>query len=114
MTHIRPQANVTYYAPIAVASRWPLIFGENWGVIVNGPSQDQGVVYSTREAAEDAFANPAVWGDGNRAYARVAALTYQGDIMQGSSGFAFATTEEMAAHDAAVTRAADNRAATRA
>lgn len=103
MQTTRPVPGVTYYAPIALASRWPLIFGEGHGVIVDQTSQEQGVVYSTREGAATAFADPRVWGDGNAAYARLAALTYQGQLMPGRSGFAFATAREMTDHDHAVT-----------
>lgn len=101
--HTRPMPGITYYAPIALANRWPLIFGERQGVIVDQTSQEQGVVYSTREGAAAAFADPCVWGDGNDAHARLAALTYQGELMPGRSGFAFATTREMTDHDHAVT-----------
>lgn len=114
MTHARPQAQVTYYAPIALASLWPLIYGEHHGVIVDGPSQSQGVVYGTREAAEAALTNPAIWNPKNAQNARVAALTYQGDIKPSQSGFAFATADEMTDHEIAVIRAAAVTRASRA
>lgn len=100
----RPKPGVTYYAPISLACLWPLVFGEYAGIVVDQPSQTVGVVYSTREAAEAAFADPTVWGDGNRKHARIAALTYRGTIMRGRGGFAFATEAEMVAHDQAATR----------
>lgn len=61
--HTRPIPGVTYYAPIALASRWPLIFGERQGVIVDQPSHEQGVVYSTRAAAVRAFSDPPACGE---------------------------------------------------
>lgn len=111
----RPTPGSTYYAPIHLGSRYPLVFGEEHGLIIDQPTQALGVVYSTREAAEAALADLNTWSSENARYARIARLVYLGTIMQGRSGIAFATQEDadahQAAHDAAVAAAAARRIA---
>ena len=72
---VRPVVGVTYWAPVmsgCVAA--PIVAGEHHGVIVDGASQSVGVVYSTRERAEAALADPAVWHPVNAARMRVAEI----------------------------------------
>lgn len=63
---VRPVAGRVYWAPTANSCESvPLIFGENHGVIVDGESQDVAVVYTTRELAEAALADPLRWHPNN-------------------------------------------------
>jgi len=111
----RPTPGSTYYAPIHIGSRYPLVFGEEYGLIIDQPTQAVGVVYSTQEAAEEALADLGTWHPDNARHARIARLVHCGTIMQGRSGLAFATQEDadahQAAHEAAVAAAAARRAA---
>lgn len=111
----RPAPGCTYYAPIHIGSRYPLVFGEEHGLIIDQPTQALGVVYSTQKAAEAALADLGTWHPNNARHARIARLVHLGPIMQGRSGLAFATQEDadahQAAHDAAVAAAAERRSA---
>lgn len=74
---VRPVVGETYYAPvlrIGAGGAAPIVPGEYHGVIVDGVSQAVAVVYSTRERAEAALADPAVWHPANVARVYVAAV----------------------------------------
>lgn len=91
----RPKNGATYYAPCSLASTRPLLFGQFHGVIVDDPSQEVAVVYTTREAADKAFSDRARWSERNAAKARVARLIFDG------GWFRFADQAEADAHRAA-------------
>jgi hypothetical protein len=88
----RPTVGAVYFAPIHIATHQPLIMGERRGIIVDEPSQDCAVVYSTREAAAEALADPATWHPVNAAKYRIARVRYLG------GSFAFADADEREAH----------------
>lgn len=95
----RPSVGELVFAPISLSSVTPIVFGEARGVVLDEPSQTQAVVYSTREAAEQALATPQLWHPNNARVARVAQLVYLG---RGRPCFTFATDEEADAHRRAV------------
>lgn len=102
MSTDRPVIGEIYYAPIALFSTVPLLFGERRGIVVNTPSQDVAVVYTTREAADAALADPIVWSPSNAQRARVARLRYRG-LLAGTARLDFATDAERDAHRSAAT-----------
>lgn len=70
-----PVIGAVYWAPVSLAcASVPLIYGERRGVVVDVRTQDRGVVYSSRERAEAALADPAIWAPGNAERVRVAAV----------------------------------------
>lgn len=70
-----PVVGAVYWAPVSLACvSVPLISGERRGVVVDTRTQDRAVVYSSRELAEAALADPAVWAPGNVERVRVAAI----------------------------------------
>lgn len=94
----RPEVGAVYYAPVAVWESQPLVFGERRGLIVNTPSQDVGVVYTSRDAAAAALEDRSQWGERNASLVRVAGIRYRGI---GSPRFTWADDAERVAHDAA-------------
>lgn len=92
----RPEIGTEYFAPIALSSVQPIVWGEARGILVDEPSQSAGVVYSTREAADAALADPTVWAPSNAAHVRVARLRYRGVGAWGR--FDFADEAERTAH----------------
>lgn len=99
----RPQTGEEYFAPVSLSSTEPLVFGERRGVLVDTPSQTAAVVYSTRDAAEGALGDPAVWHPTNAAALRVARVRYLGAARL-LTRFEFADEDERAAHLAAIDR----------
>jgi hypothetical protein len=98
----RPTNGTTYFAPCSLASTRPLIFGQFHGVIVDDPSQQVAVVYTTRDAADKAFADRSQWSEKSAAHARVGRLIYEG------GWFRFADQAEADAHRAAADNARTN------
>lgn len=94
---VRPEVGGEYFAPISLASSQPLVFGEARGFVVDTPSQSAAVLYTTREAAEQAIADPEQWAAGNLRWARLAHIRYLGHRVNGAQ-FEFVTEEEQAAH----------------
>lgn len=94
-TITRPTKGTVYYAPVALGSTEPLVFGERHGILVDERSQSQAVVYSTRDTAEAAFADRAVWSENSARRTRIAAIRYVGAGLQ---SFEFATEGERDAH----------------
>lgn len=90
----RPSVGDVVFAPISLSSAHPLVFGEARGVLLDEPSQEQAVVYSTREAAEAALGSTQ-WHPNNARAVRVAELVYRG---RGAPRFAFANDAEEALH----------------
>lgn len=75
----RPTVGHVYYAPTSPACEpSPLVPGIAHGVIVDDPSQDVAVVYTTRERAESAMADPAQWHPDMAARYQVRAIAYTG------------------------------------
>lgn len=95
----RPSVGDVVFAPISLSSAHPLVFGEARGVLLDTPSQEQAVVYSTREAAEEALRHEPAWHPNNAHVVRVAELIYRG---RGVPRFEFATDEEADAHRRAI------------
>ncbi|UAJ81723.1 hypothetical protein IT072_20920 (plasmid) [Leifsonia sp. ZF2019] len=95
----RPKNGATYYAPCSLASNRPLLFGQFHGVIVDDPSQGAAVVYTTREAADQALADRDQWAEQNVGQARVSRLIFDG------GWFRFADQAEAVAHRAAADQA---------
>lgn len=59
----RPEHGKIYFAPINAqySSEYPIVYGQTRGSVVDMRTQQQAVVYSTRELAEEALADPAQW-----------------------------------------------------
>lgn len=67
-----------YWAPTSLASNFPLIPGQSWGFLVDLPSHERAVVYTSRELAEAAFHNDSCWHPSIRPRFQVRAVRYVG------------------------------------
>lgn len=65
-----------YWAPTSLSSKSPLIPGEARGFLVDLPSQQRAVVYTSRELAEAAFYDERCWHPRLRPRFQIRAVRY--------------------------------------